>query len=85
MPIAGSSSGGGTKLVLTNERVVAFRADPARTMKRTYWIADIDEIKYDPSPFIADMGLLGSDFYDSYTVPKRLGREFVEAVRARVD
>lgn len=73
----------GTKLVLTNERVVAFTPDPASPMKRAYGLADIEEIRYDSGILAAEMRLSGADFFESYTVPKRLGREFFEAVRAR--
>lgn len=70
----------GTKLVLTDERVVRFRADPADPIKQTYWIEDIAEVEHNAGVFTAEMKLIGDGFYEVCSVPKRLGREFAEAV-----
>lgn len=70
----------GTKLVLTDERVAAFRADPADPMKRTHWLEEIVELKYDTGLITGELRLIGADFYGVYTVPKHLGREFADAV-----
>lgn len=75
----------GVKLVLTNERVMAFSPDPAAPLKRTYWHEDIAEVEYETGTFTAELTLLGADFYEAYSVPKGLGREFAETVRRRLE
>ena len=70
-----------TRLVLTEERVAAFRAGPSDPIKRTHWLEDITAMKYDTGFLTNELRLTGEDFYAAYTVPKRLGREFAEAVK----
>ena len=74
-----------TKLVLTDERVVAFSPDPAAPVKRSYWLRDITAIRYETKTFDAELRLLGASLYEGYTVPKRFGEEFADAVRARLN
>lgn len=74
-----------TKLVLTDERVLAFSPDPVVPVKRTHWLADIADVQFDTGLFTAELRLRGIDFYETYPVPKGLGREFAEAVRVRLD
>jgi hypothetical protein len=75
----------GTKLVLTDERVVAFAADPAGPMKRSHRLEEIAEVAYDRGLVAAELRFLGADFLETYPVPRRLGREFADAVRSRLD
>ena len=70
----------GTKLVLTDERVGAFTADPNNPMKRTHWLEEISDMNYDEGLLTDELRLVGTDSYGAYTVPKRLGREFAAAV-----
>jgi hypothetical protein len=70
----------GTKLVLTDERIGAFTADPNNPMKQTYWLEKMSDMSYDEGLLTDELRLVGTDSYGAYTVPKRLGREFAEAV-----
>lgn len=70
----------GTKLVLTDARVVAFAADPADPMKRSHWFPDISGVNYETGRVIDELRLVGDGLYEVYAVPKGLGREFAEAL-----
>ena len=73
------------KLVLTNERVIAFSPQPAAPLKRTHRLDTIERVEFDTGLFTAETTLHGSEAPETYPVPKRLGREFTEAVRARLE
>lgn len=73
-----------TRLVLTDERVVAFSPSPAAPIKRSHWLGEVTDVGYDAGTFTAELRFIGVGFYETYRVPKRLGREFAEAVRERV-
>ena len=74
-----------TKLALTDERVVAFSPDPTAPIKRSYWLEDLIDIRYRRKILGAELRLFGADLNEVYTVPKRFGKEFAEAVRARLN
>jgi hypothetical protein len=71
----------GTRLVLTDERVVAFSPNPTAPVKRSHWLEDMVNVGYDAGVITAELRFSGVGFYESYRVPKRLGREFAEAAR----
>jgi len=73
------------KLVLTNERVIAFSPHPAAPLKRTHRLETIGRVEFETGIFTAEMTLHTSEGRETYPVPKRPGREFTGAVRARPD
>ena len=75
----------GVRLVLTDERVVAFSPNPAAPMKRSHWLEETSHVGYGSGTFTAELRFNGVGFYETYRVPKRLGREFAAAVRERLD
>jgi hypothetical protein len=75
----------GTKLVLTDERVVAFCPDPSGPVKRSYRLDEVTSVGYEPGLLTAEFRIRGPGSYETYPVPKRLGEEFVDAVRSRLD
>lgn len=75
----------GVRLVLTDERVVAFSPNPAAPMKRSHWLEAMSNVDYHPGVFTGELRFSGVGFYETYRVPKRLGREFAAAVREQSD
>ena len=76
---------GGVRLVLTDERVAAFSPNPAAPVKRSHWLEEMTNVGYEAGRFTAELRFRGVGFYETYRVPKRLGREFAEAVRGRLE
>ena len=75
----------GIRLVLTDERVVAFSPNPAAPVKRSHWLEETSSVGYDAGTITAELRFNGVGFYETYRVPKRLGREFAAAVGERLD
>lgn len=70
-----------TKLVLTNQRILAVRKALIGKESEDYSLSDISSIKYDTGMLTGELTLQGSGIDDSYDLPKNMGERFVNAAR----
>jgi hypothetical protein len=53
-------------------------------VKRSHWLGETTNVGYDEGVITAELRFGGVGFYETYRVPKRLGREFAGAARERM-
>lgn len=70
-----------TKLILTNQRILAVKKGIIGRETEDYSLQDITSIKLDTGLISGELTLQGSGIMDEYEVPKGAGKRFVQAVR----
>ena len=71
----------GTKLVLTDKRIISLRSKIVGSTTKDYRLNSINHIEYSTTAISGELKLSGSGFNESYDLPKDLGREFVDRAR----
>lgn len=74
----------GTKLVLTDQRVIALRSKIIGSTVEDYKLESINHVEYESTTISGELELSGAGFGESYNVPKGMGRDFVNEIRYRL-
>jgi len=74
----------GTKLVLTDRRVIAIRSRLIGSSVEDYQLESISHVEFDASIVSGELTLSGAGFDSSYDVPKSMGSDFANEIRNRL-
>ena len=75
----------GTKIILTDKRVILVRSKVIGSYFEDYMLESINNVQYESTTLSDELTLSGSGFDSSYDLPKGMGSKFASEIRKRVD
>lgn len=74
----------GTKLILTDRRVIALRSKIIGSSIEDYRLNSINRVDFESNALSGELVLSGAGFDSSYDVPKGIGSDFANEIRNRI-